>query len=66
MGQALNRYEQELNELKSEKIKEEQRVLMAEKINEDFKIQSRISAEKNISQHNQFLLEQIEANVVFI
>jgi hypothetical protein len=63
MGQALDRYEQELSYIKHENIKSEQQELIKDQFHKISNHQNKLASEKAIQEHKQYLLEQIQANV---
>lgn len=63
MGNALNRYEEELNSFKVKKIQEEQREKIQEDANKVYEEQGKVKFQQAISQNREFLLQQIEENV---
>jgi len=65
MGNALNRYENELNSLKVKKIQEHQREKIQEDIDKVYEEQGKAKFKQAINQNKDFLLQQIEENVKF-
>lgn len=66
MGKALNRYEQELNSMRIQKIQDNQKELVQESLNKAYEEQGKVKAQQALTQNRQFILQQIEEKVKII
>ena len=65
MGQALNRYEDELNNIKNERKKEAKLKLIQEELSKEQIDLRKQEFEKAAQDHKTYIIEQIENNVLF-